>query len=276
MGETTKEPSMNTTTTNLQVETFTSSPETFSVTSTLVTGERDALLVDAQFALPQAQLLTERIKASGKRLTTIYVTHWHPDHYFGLPAVLAAFPDARVVTLAENVERIRGSVADKVAQWKPVVGDLIPDEPVIPESIEGALELEGEELPIVLVGQGDAPGNSAVHVRSADTLITGDFVYNGTHVWLSETSAAQWQEWLGNLDRLEAVGASRVVSGHRVADAIDDARAFAGTREYIRDYAAALEASSSREELIERVKAKHGSRGLEIILEINASAAFPE
>src|SRR5438105_1954299 len=142
------------TTTNLKLETFTSSPETFSVTSTLVTGERDALLVDGQFALPQAELLTERIKASGKRLRTIYVTH----------------------------------------------------------------------------------------------------------VWLSETTPAQWQEWLRNLDRLEAVGAGRVVSGHRVADAVDDARAFAGTRDYIRDYAAAVEASSSREELIERVKAKHGDR----------------
>src|SRR4051794_7662220 len=182
--------------TALQLETYTASPEAFSVTSTIVTGEHEALLVDAQFALPEAAALAERIRATGKELETIYVTHWHPDHYFGLPAVLAEFPEARVVALPENVERIRASAADKVAQWKPVVGDLIPDEPVIPEALHGSLELEGEELPIVLVGQADAPGNSALHVRSADTLIAGDFLYNGTHVWLAETGPAEWEEWL--------------------------------------------------------------------------------
>jgi glyoxylase-like metal-dependent hydrolase (beta-lactamase superfamily II) len=263
-------------TTALKLETYTASPEAFSVTSTIVTGEHEALLVDAQFALPEAAALAERIRATGKELTTIYVTHWHPDHYFGLPAVLAEFPDARVVALPENVERIRDTAAAKVAQWKPLVGDLIPDQPVIPEPLEGPLTVDGEELPIVLVGQGDSPGNSALHVRSADALIAGDFVYNGTHVWLSETGPAEWDAWLANIDRLEAVGASRVVAGHRVANAVDDPRAFAGTRAYIRDYREALAASTSGEELRERVLAKHGERGLPVVLDINVGAAFPE
>src|SRR5258706_13647716 len=127
---------MATRTKQLSVETFTAVPEAFSVTSTLISGERDAILVDAQFALPQAALLAERIRATGKQLHAIYVTHWHPDHYFGLPAVLAEFPDARGVTLPENVDRIRASVAEKLAHWKPVVGDLIPDEPVIPQALD--------------------------------------------------------------------------------------------------------------------------------------------
>src|SRR4051794_20001905 len=110
----------------LQIDTFTAVPEAFSVTSTIVIGAEKALLVDAQFALPQAALLAERIRATGRELETIYVTHWHPDHYFGLPAILAEFPAARVVALPENVERIRASVAAKLAHWKPVVGDLIP------------------------------------------------------------------------------------------------------------------------------------------------------
>jgi glyoxylase-like metal-dependent hydrolase (beta-lactamase superfamily II) len=190
--------------------------------------------------------------------------------------VLAEFPDARVVALPENVERIRDTAAAKVAQWKPLVGDLIPDQPVIPEPLEGPLTVDGEELPIVLVGQGDSPGNSALHVRSADALIAGDFVYNGTHVWLSETGPAEWDAWLANIDRLEAVGASRVVAGHRVANAVDDPRAFAGTRAYIRDYREALAASTTGEELRERVVAKHGERGLPVVLDINVGAAFPE
>src|SRR3954447_20991709 len=190
-----------TSTTALQLETYTASPEAFSVTSTIVTGEHEALLVDAQFALPEAAQLAERIRATGKDLTTIYITHWHPDHYFGLPAVLAEFPAARVVALAENVDRIRASAADKLAYWKPIVGALIPDEPVIPQPLVGPLTVDGEPLEIVLVGQADAPGNSALYVESANALIAGDFLYNGTHVWLSETGPEQWQEWLANTER---------------------------------------------------------------------------
>src|SRR6266516_2452776 len=121
---------MTTETTTLQVETFTADPAAFAVTSTLVSGEHDAVLIDAQFALPEAERIAAAITASGKRLTTIYISHWHPDHYFGLPAILAAHPDARVVARPETVDQIRATAAEKVAQWKPAVGDLIPDEPV--------------------------------------------------------------------------------------------------------------------------------------------------
>jgi glyoxylase-like metal-dependent hydrolase (beta-lactamase superfamily II) len=259
----------------LQIETFTADPAAFAVTSTLVSGERDAVLVDAQFALPEAARVAEAIRASGRRLTTIYVSHWHPDHYFGLPAILALHPDARVVARPETVDQIRASAAEKVAQWKPVVGDLIPDEPVVPEALDEPLEVEGEPLEIAFVGQGDTDGNSAVYVPAADTLITGDFVYNQAHVWLVETTPAQWDEWLRSIDTLEAIGASRVVAGHRAADAPDDPSAFEGTRQYIRDFAAAVRESSSKEELVEKVKARHGDRALEIILDLSASAIFP-
>jgi glyoxylase-like metal-dependent hydrolase (beta-lactamase superfamily II) len=266
---------MATRSSTLQVEAFTAAPAAFSVTSTLVSGARDALLIDAQFALGEAALIAEAILATGKRLTTIYVSHWHPDHYLGLPALLDAYPEARVVALPETVERIRATAAEKIAQWKPSVGDAIPDEAVIPEPLDGELELEGEQLRIALVGQADTEGNSAVYIESADTLVTGDFTYNGTHLWLVETTPAQWQEWVANVDRLEALGARHVIAGHRAAWARDDASAFASTRDYIRDFAALASESSSAAELVEKVQARHGDRELGVVLDLSAAAVFP-
>jgi glyoxylase-like metal-dependent hydrolase (beta-lactamase superfamily II) len=259
----------------LDVRVFTSAPESFSVTSTLFSGERDAVLVDAQFALPEAERVADEITSSGKRLTTVYITHWHPDHYFGLPAILAAHPGARAVALPETVAEIRGSVTAKLAQWKPVVGDLIPDEPVIPQPLTETLHVEGEPLEIAFVGQGDTERNSAVYVPAADTLVTGDLAYNRAHVWMVETSPEQWEEWLGSLDTLEAIGASRVVAGHRALDAPDDPSVFEGTRRYIRDFAVAVKESSTKQELVQKVMARHGDRALEVILGRSASAVFP-
>src|SRR5688572_9697394 len=79
----------------LKVEVITASPEGFLVTSTLVTGNESAVLIDAQFTLADAKKVADAVKATNKQLTTVYVTHWHPDHYFGFPAIREAFPEAK-------------------------------------------------------------------------------------------------------------------------------------------------------------------------------------
>ncbi|BBN56948.1 hypothetical protein TRE132_50730 [Pseudomonas chlororaphis subsp. aurantiaca] len=67
----------------------------FPVTSVLVSGKKEAILVDAQFGKSQAEQLVEKIRASGKQLTTIYISHGDPDYYFGLDTITQAFPRPR-------------------------------------------------------------------------------------------------------------------------------------------------------------------------------------
>src|SRR5216683_4147970 len=66
----------------------------------LISGEHDAVLVDALLTPEEARRAVDWIRATGKNLTTIYITHGHGDHFFGLTTLLAAFPDARAVTTA--------------------------------------------------------------------------------------------------------------------------------------------------------------------------------
>jgi glyoxylase-like metal-dependent hydrolase (beta-lactamase superfamily II) len=58
------------------------------ISSTLIYGKRDAVLVDAFITAEQAGALVDWVIASGKNLTTIYATHGHSDHFFGASTVL--------------------------------------------------------------------------------------------------------------------------------------------------------------------------------------------
>jgi glyoxylase-like metal-dependent hydrolase (beta-lactamase superfamily II) len=89
----------------------------------LVSGEREAILVDAQFGQREAQQVVEKIRASGKTLTTIYISHGDPDYYFGLET-LHAYPEARIVAAARPCN-IRES-AGKLAYWGPKLGTMRP------------------------------------------------------------------------------------------------------------------------------------------------------
>jgi hypothetical protein len=74
----------------------------FPVSSELVTGDADAVLIDAQFQRNDAEALVQKIKASGKKLTTVYISHSDPDYYFGLDVIQAAFPEAKIVATPQT------------------------------------------------------------------------------------------------------------------------------------------------------------------------------
>lgn len=107
----------------------------FAVTSTLISGERDVILVDAQFSTREAQELVERIQASGKNLTTIFISHGDPDFYFGLDTLTSAFPKAKVLATAETIAYIEKSRAPKLAYWGPILKDTAPARTVVPHAL---------------------------------------------------------------------------------------------------------------------------------------------
>jgi glyoxylase-like metal-dependent hydrolase (beta-lactamase superfamily II) len=116
----------------------------FPVTSVLVSGEKEAILVDAQFGKSQAEQVVEKIRASGKRLTTIYISHGDPDYYFGLETLTAAFPDAQVLASAPTVEHIKHTMDGKLKYWGPILKTDAPAKAIVPQVLKGdSLTLEG-------------------------------------------------------------------------------------------------------------------------------------
>jgi len=255
---------------------YTASPGGFLVDSTLVAGDKEAVLIDAQFSLADAHHLIAQLLESKKTLTTVYVTHGHPDHYFGLVAIKQAFPGAKLVATPATIAEIKKTWKDKVKQWGPLYGALVPTQPLIPSPLAGkTITLEGQTLEIHAPAQGDSADNSYVWIPSLKTVVAGDTVFNGVHVWLRETNAEQRKAWMKTLDEIGALGPTTVIAGHKDPKAKDDPAAVKATRDYIEAFDAAVASSKSSAEVQQKVKAKYGSYQLDIILQLAADAAVP-
>lgn len=255
---------------------FTSSPGGFLVNSTLVAGEKEAVLVDAQFTLADAHRLIAAILESKKTLTTVYVTHGHPDHYFGLAAIKQAFPKARLLAQPAAIAEIKRTWQAKVKQWGPMYGALVPEQPVLPAALAGkTITLEGQTLEIRGPSQGDSADNSYVWIPSIKTVIAGDVVYANVHVWTRDTNAAQRRAWIKTLDEIAALRPTTVVAGHKDPKARDDLSAVRGTRAYLEAFDAAVASSRTAAEVQQKMKARYGGYQLDIILQLGAEAALP-
>ncbi|MEE1788137.1 MBL fold metallo-hydrolase [Streptomyces sp. SP17BM10] len=259
----------------LEIDVFTGPESAFFATSTLILGERTAILVDAQLTRSAGRELAEWVAGKGRRLLAVVVTHHHPDHYFGAEEVLKLFPAAQLLAAPAVVEGIHRTVAAKVAQWKPVYGDDIPDHPLVPAPLlPQPLMLDRQVIPVLMLGQGDCGNSTVVHVPSARTVIAGDFAYNGTHVWTADTTPAQRVTWGHNLGRIADLDVDRVIAGHRAPEQGDDAtRVLAFTGEYLQDFDRLLaEHPDDAEALVTAVNERYGELTLPVVLELSAAA----
>jgi glyoxylase-like metal-dependent hydrolase (beta-lactamase superfamily II) len=249
----------------------------FSVSSVLIEGRNDAILVNAQFAAGDARRLVEQIRASGKRLTTIYISHGDPDYYFGLATVQDAFPQARIVATAQTVAHIRESQAGKLAYWGPKMGADAPARIVVPAVLEGdALQLEGQRLPLIGL-DGPTPDRSVLWVPSLRAIVGGIPVVAGEHVWMADTQTPQSHaDWLRTLQQLQALKPKVVVPGHYAEGAVLDASALRFTADYIRAFDVETAKTKDSAALVKAMQARYPQLAGVASLELSAKVAKGE
>src|SRR5687767_12184934 len=248
----------------------------YDVNSTMIIGERDMLLIDPQFSLSEAHKLAAEILESKKRLATIYSTHAHPDHLFGLAVLKQAFPEAKIVALPAVVAAAKTGWPARQKFWFPVYGNNIPGpEPVLPEELATpVLTLEGEEFPITGGVQGaDGPGNSFVYVPSLKAVITGDIVFDRVYFGVPRDAARQ--NWLKTIDQIAALNPAIVIPGHEGPGATRDMRSIEFMKKYIADWDANVARSKNAAEMRSHVLTQYPGLGMEFTLNDRIATYFP-
>ncbi|MTV37998.1 MBL fold metallo-hydrolase [Duganella radicis] len=244
----------------------------FPVASVIVSGDKDAVLIDAQFSRGEALKLVDKIKATGKHLTTIYISHDDPDFYFGLDVIHAAFPDAKIVATPAVIAGIERKKAAKVAYWGPILKDNAPQEVIVPQPLQGnAITLEGKKLEIK-----DAP-RGYVWIPSIKAVVGGVVLFNDLHVWMADTQTPESRrQWLATLDGIAALKPATVVPGHFKPGAALTTEAISYTRNYVTSFENETAKAADSAALIARMKALYPSAGLPGALDTSAKVAKGE
>lgn len=206
---------------------------------TLIKGERDAVLVDPPLTTEQAKAVGDWVEASGYRLTHIFATHGHGDHWF-TAGVLAERFGAQVVATAATIAQMHGNVAAREVLWDKLWPGQIPPSPVT-ATPAGRITLEGHDLDVVEVGHADSDDCSVLHVPDVGLVVAGDVVYNGVHQYLGESADGDFSAWRKAIDAVAALEPRHIVASHQNKDLDDDAtRLIAETRQYLDDAEATL------------------------------------
>jgi glyoxylase-like metal-dependent hydrolase (beta-lactamase superfamily II) len=227
-----------------------------AIASTIIYGKQDAVLVDAYMTIKQTDALADWVAASGKNLTTIYITHGHGDHWFGIGALLERFPNAKAVATPNVVSVMHQHASPEILErvWKASFPGQIPDRIVMAEELKGnVINLEGHDLVVVELGHTDTDYTTCLNVPSIGLVVAGDAAYNDVHLYLAESNSNTRREWISALDKIESLNPRAVVASHKRPENEDSPRIIEETRQYIRDFDRLVEMTRTAQELYDKM-----------------------
>jgi glyoxylase-like metal-dependent hydrolase (beta-lactamase superfamily II) len=240
----------------------------FPVSSTLITGPHEALLVDAQFSPKDGEKLVEMIKASGKKLTQILITSGDPDFYFGLEPIVKAFPQVKIVAAPTVVEHIEATKVAKLAYWGPKMPGGAPTQLYVPQiTHQTSFNVDGERVELRHAGDKSAylwiPANKAV--------LGGTAVAAGIHVWTADTQTpASREQWRSVLKEIQQLKPKVVIPGHYIGTRPAGDGAVTFTLNYLQTFEKALQQHKGSADVIEAMKKAYPKLPDESSLELSS------
>jgi glyoxylase-like metal-dependent hydrolase (beta-lactamase superfamily II) len=227
------------------------------ITSTLIFGENDAVLVDAMTTVAEAEALAAWIALHNRNLETIYITHAHFDHFYGLGILLERFPGARAIATPDTLKAMQMSFTPPVERLaRRMFPGQVATNLVAPEAYEqDTFTLEGHELHIIQQGRTDSPDSTSLYVPSIGLIVAGDVVYNQCRMYVGDTTPESRKNWIADLDRLAALNPKTVVAGHKKPGAPDSPAAIQDTKRYLLDFDRVQKSATSDQDLFDQMTA---------------------
>lgn len=256
----------------LQLKVYNADGNSFNVNSTLVYGEKEAMVIDAGFTRADALRIAANVLDSGKALKTIYVSQADPDYYFGVETLKEIFPQAEVVTTPAVLEKINAKLQGKLAFWGPKMGANAPRTPVLPKALtSNTLTVDGQVVEIRGT-TGLLAHRPYAWIPSAKAVVGNIGVFGtNTHVWTADTQTlAERSAWVAQLDEMAALQPTVVVPGHMLPGTQLDATTVTHTKGYLQSFEKNAAATKTSAELIEAMKKAYPAAPMGLSLDIGA------
>lgn len=259
----------------LSTKVFISSDEHdgFGVSSTIIMGEKEAVLVDAQFTLANAHRLVAEIIETGRDLKRIFITHLHPDHFLGLEVIKNVFPDAKVFSYRQIARDVNDAYEFKIDYWgKEVLRENGATTKYLIEEIDDEVfYLEGHEIRILEGMSGDCINVTPLWIPSIKTLIASDVVFADAHVWIADMRTPErMSRWMRSLDALESLRPEVLIPGHSRVTPTLSPSAISFTRRYIQDFINVMHRVDDSQALINEMDRIYPDLPVRICLEYSA------
>src|ERR1700691_5284683 len=225
------------------------------ITSTLIFGKYDAVLVDAMGTVAEAEALADCVALHNRNLETIYITHAHFDHFYGLGILLDRFPGARAIATPNTLNAMQTSFTPPVERLaRGCFPGQVPTKVIAPQPHQhGTFSLEGHDLRIIEQGHTDSADTTSLHVPSIGLIVAGDGVYNQCRMYGGDTTPESRKNWIAALDRLAALNPAMVVAGHKKPGAPDSPSTIQDTKRYLEDFDRVQKTATSDQELFDQM-----------------------
>ncbi|MCG8379155.1 MAG: MBL fold metallo-hydrolase [Proteobacteria bacterium] len=248
----------------MSVLTYSASKEGFKSNSHLILLENQAILIDAQFNTDDANKVVDLVSNTGKLLSTIIITHPHPDHYYGLEVIGKKFPQAEIYGGKETIKQITNT-----SKYWSINNELSWDPGRFKVLDGGKLIFEEVELEFKIYSNSESIENTVVYSPSQKTLFIGDLASNNVHMWLTEGNS---ENWIKILDEIQEIGPIvKVYPGHGTAS---DQSIIEQAKKYITDLNSVVGSSGNTKEAILKIKEMYPNYEMPEILEGSVIGLF--
>lgn len=244
----------------------------FPVSSEIIVGENEVALIDAQFQRNDAEQLVKKIKATGKKLTTVYISHSDPDFYFGLDVIKAAFPQANIIATPSTVKAILTTKEGKLAYWGPILKRNAPQSVIVPQPLQSdSFTIDGQRVEVKGL-KGPTPERTYLWIPSLAAVVGGVAVAgDNIHPWIADnqtvTSRAHWTQTLASIHALKP---KVVVPGHFLPGAPQTLASVTFTQNYLSTLEAEIPKAKDSKALVEAMKKHYPNLKDESSLELSA------